>query len=115
MVFPARVCLSPRLQVHPQLVTWMIWHDQVADNAEPAADAAVEQGIKPAGEAVAKNARPVAEQATKGYIRPAGEAVSKNAVPMTKGVMRDQVGSHLSPLGLPKVVQQRVSGQPAHV
>ena len=77
----------------------MTWHHQVEENAEPMADAAVEKGIKPAGEAVAQNARPVAEKATKGYIRPAGEAVSKNAVPMTKGVMRDQVGRHIRSLG----------------
>jgi hypothetical protein len=66
-------------------------HGQVSENAEPAAKAASEQAIKPAGKAVADNARPAAEQVTGQAIRPAGQAVSDNAVPMTKDVMRGQV------------------------
>ena len=65
---------------------------QVEQNAEPAAQAASDQAIRPAGKAVAENARPAAKAATDNAIRPAGQAVSDNAVPVTKSVMRDQVG-----------------------
>jgi hypothetical protein len=72
---------------------------QVEQNAEPAAQAASDQAIRPAGKAVAENARPTAKAATDNAIRPAGQAVSDNAVPVTKSAMRDQVGSCTRRLG----------------
>jgi hypothetical protein len=66
---------------------------QVEQNAEPAAQAASDQAIRPAGKAVAENAEPVAKQVTDGGLRPAGKAVSENAVPMTQQAMRGQVYS----------------------
>ena len=60
-------------------------------NAEPAAQAASDQAIRPAGKAVKENAGPAAKSAADSTIRPAGQAVSDNAVPMTKSAMRDQV------------------------
>ena len=68
---------------------------QVEQNAEPAAQAASDKAIRPAGKAVAENAGPAAKSATDSTIRPAGQAVSDNAVPVTKSAMRDQVGSTL--------------------
>lgn len=64
---------------------------QVEQNAEPAAQAVSDQGIRPAGKAVAENAEPMAKQVTDGGIRQAGQAVSDSAVPMTKDTMRGQV------------------------
>ena len=64
---------------------------QVEENAEPAAQAVTEKGIKPAGKAVADNARPAADQVTEQGIKPAAQAVSDNAVPMTRDVMRGKV------------------------
>ena len=64
---------------------------QVGQNAEPAAQAASDQAIRPAGKAVKENAGPAAKSAADSTIRPAGQAVSDNAVPMTKSAMRDQV------------------------
>lgn len=66
---------------------------QVEQNAEPAADAITEKGIKPAGKAVADNARPAADKVTEQGIKPAAQAVSDNAVPMTRDVMRGKVCS----------------------
>lgn len=60
-------------------------------NAEPAAQAASDQAIRPAGKAIKENAGPAAKSAADSTIRPAGQAVSDNAVPMTKSAMRDQV------------------------
>lgn len=72
---------------------------QVEQNAEPAAQAASDQAIRPAGKAVKENAGPAAKSAADSTIRPAGQAVSDNAVPMTKSAMRDQV---CAPSLLPK-------------
>ena len=60
-------------------------------NAEPAAQAASDKAIRPAGKAIKENAGPAAKSAADQTIRPAGQAVSDNAVPMTKSAMRDQV------------------------
>ncbi len=64
---------------------------QVEQNAEPAAQAASDKAIRPAGKAIKENAGPAAKSAADSTIRPAGQAVSDNAVPMTKSAMRDQV------------------------
>ena len=60
-------------------------------NAEPAAQAASDQAIRPAGKAVKENAGPAAKSAADSTIRPAGQAVSDNAVPVARSAMRDQV------------------------